>query len=359
MSDLGPIRAVELFAGIGGFRIAADSLGLETVWANDIDPVALNVYAGAFGNGSLIGGDILDLVDQVPEHEILTAGFPCQPFSYAGKKAGTADERVDTFDAICQILKFRNPPVFVLENVRSLLSIAYGRFFGQLLQRLNDLDYAVEWNVINATDFGLPQNRSRVILVGWRPQEEREEWSDFGAGSSAESGNLLAKTTSFPSWGFAHGGRYTAADMNSGESQSVQPLSTVLERKVADRYDFTDSTRERIGSSKRVHEFIDGVEVLWNQEGGRRMGYTVFGVNGVAPTLTSSTSRHYERFMIDGRYRRLTPVEYARLQGFPDDHVGESVPHAKRYVLYGNAIPPPLAEWALRKAIGRLEHRGT
>jgi DNA (cytosine-5)-methyltransferase 1 len=345
-----PVRTVELFSGIGGFRQAADGLGLETVLANDIDPYACAVYRRAFGDGVLVEGDVAGVVDWLPAHEILTAGFPCQPFSFAGKKNGMSDRRAGTVEIIRAILDRHRPPVFVLENVRSLLTIAYGRHFRELLSTLTGAGYAVEWRVRNLMALGLPQNRQRLILLGRREEVEPMcGYLGWSGSPEAESGRIARRTSSFPTAGVAWGKTYLAGD-EPIRCRSPFPVADLLEPVVDDRYDFTDATISRLGTSTRIEQVIDGVEVLWNQEGGRRMGYTVYGVGGAAPTLTSTTSRHYERFLVDGRYRRLTPTEYARLQGFPDQHC-DCAPHAKQYVLYGNAIPPPLAAWALSCAL--------
>lgn len=105
-----------------------------------------------------------------------------------------------------------------------------------------------------------------------------------------------------------------------------------------------------------VDKFYNGVHILYNQGHGARMGYTIFGTDGVAPTLTASASRHYERYEIGGRYRRLTNVEYARLQGFPDNHC-QAVSVYDQYKLYGNAVPPQIAEHALRCVLERSRIR--
>ncbi len=111
-----------------------------------------------------------------------------------------------------------------------------------------------------------------------------------------------------------------------------------------------ETTNHRIKGSVFVNRLVDGVRILYNQNGGARMGYTVFGTDGIAPTLTASHSRHYERYKVGSRYRRLTNKEYARLQGFPDDHC--SIASAfNQYILYGNAVPPPLAEWAISQVV--------
>ena len=155
----------------------------------------------------------------------------------------------------------------------------------------------------------------------------------------------------FPNWGLAWQGRFYACDLPVF-SQRSKPvlLKSVLQphSEVDAQFDFTESTIERLANSEPVNRLVAGVEILSNQAGGARMGYTVFGISGVAPTLTATPSRHYERYKINGSYRRLTNIEYARLQGFPDDHCSAaSIYH--QYGLYGNAVPPPLVEWVLRQ----------
>lgn len=356
------VRTAELFSGIGGFRIASDSLGLQTVFANDIDPIACLVYGSAFEGEALAEGDLNEVLDQVPEHHILTGGFPCQPFSFAGKKGGMKDGRASTLQMIRKVLVDRRPPVFVLENVRSLLTIANGAHFRRVLSILTDLGYVVEWRVINLMNLGLPQNRQRVILLGYQnplvpPTLEqcvllRRDPAPHTHGQ-IQRGRIRSRSFSFPRVGIAWADRFEAIDERP-KTELPFPMSHLLESKTSQRYDFTAATQKRLPFSKQIDAVIDGVEVLWNQEGGRRMGYTVFGVRGAAPTLTSTTSRHYERYKVGSRYRRLTPVEYARLQGFPDHHC-DLAPHSKRYVLLGNAIPPPVARWGLEAALAVYE----
>jgi DNA (cytosine-5)-methyltransferase 1 len=153
----------------------------------------------------------------------------------------------------------------------------------------------------------------------------------------------------FPNWGFAFAGRFIGLDLDvfSERSPPVM-LRDVLQDDVLDEFDFTETTQKWVGNNRPVNRFVQGVEILSNQAGGARMGYTIFGVNGVAPTLTSTTSRHYERYRIGDRFRRLTNIEYARIQGFADDHCRIASVY-DQYALYGNAVPPPMAEWVLRR----------
>lgn len=355
------LKTVELFSGIGGFRLACDKLGIKTIWANDIDDDACTVYTDRFGTKKLVKGDINDLINKVPAHDLLTAGFPCQPFSSAGKKQGIQDPRGTLFEAIIKILKKHHPKYFVLENVKRLLEMDSGRHFATILAALADLDdYLIEWRVVNTMYFGLPQNRNRIIIVGrYRDEEpgkraillsEGEEsllstpLELFNRGSWKE---ITDHGKSFPHWGIAHKGYFFGSEIR--EFQDSKPLTTLvnfLEKDVSQEFIYAD-TKERLKNSVYVNRVINGIQILYNQKGGARMGYTVFGIEGLAPTLTSSTSRHYERYMIGGVFRRLTNVEYARIQGFPDSHCS-AVSVYNQYKLYGNALAPAIALWAIK-----------
>lgn len=142
-------------------------------------------------------------------------------------------------------------------------------------------------------------------------------------------------------------------------AQQIPPLPDMAPRKklrdileaesdVDPQFDFTTDTKERIKQSKAVNRYCNGVEILYNQEGGSRLGYTIFGINGISSTLTASTSRHYERYQVGDKYRRLTPVEYARLMGFPDDWCRVARIY-DRYALFGNAIAPPCVAWVAQR----------
>lgn len=365
--ELSSRRTVELFAGIGGFRLAADSCLLETVWANDNCSKACEVYRSHFGSSELEEGDIRALTLRVPEHDILTAGFPCQPFSSAGKKRGLRDPRGTLFAMIIQVLARTGPEHFVLENVKRLLSMERGSHFATILTELTSLGYEVEWRLLNAMDFGIPQNRQRVAIVGRRSsgsidppsallarREELRELSEHDLALLWDRRwwpGITAHGSRFPRWGIASGSSFFGADLGVF-CDAIEPpaLHAVLEEHVDKRFDFTEETLHRIGRSTEVGTFVQGVEILYNQNGGARMGYTVFGIDGVAPTLTATASRHYERYKIGDGYRRLTNVEYARLQGFPDDYCA-AVPAFEQYPLFGNALPPVMGKWMIERVL--------
>jgi len=351
------LKVVELFCGIGGFRIAADKLGLKTIWANDIDEKAASVYKSRLGN-EVKEGDIWGLIKEIPKHDILTGGFPCQPFSSAGKKLGVRDARGTLFEAIVSIIQINKPRYFALENVKRLLHMEQGRHFSAILAALNNLGYQVEWRLVNASELGLAQNRERVIIVGKKESDDLTvhlankddlEIKTSKAIDATWTSISTRKGTKYKSWGVCRKSKFITRDLcHFSDSKPRILIDSILERKVDPQFDFTESTIKRIGESKLVGKLIDGVEVLSNQRGGARMGYTVFGTKGLSPTLTASTSRHYERYKIGDKFRRLTNVEYARLQGFPDDHCA-GITVYDQYQLYGNAIPPQMAEWALTK----------
>jgi DNA (cytosine-5)-methyltransferase 1 len=359
------MNTVELFAGIGGFRLAADRCSLRTIWANDLCPRACQVYRSRFGLAELREGDLREHAAGIPDHDLLTAGFPCQPFSSAGKKAGIRDPRGTLFQVVVDVLAARQPSRFVLENVKRLLTMEDGLHFATILSALADLDYQIEWRLLNALHFGLPQNRQRIFIIGisrsgGRPAPlairlaTREDLASVrldGLNDPHRWRPLAEHGQRFANWGLASDGRFVAANLDGFScALPLVPLRTVLERTVPDEFDFTESTLHWLPRNTPVNRLVQGVEILSNQGGGARMGYTIFGINGVAPTLTSTTSRHYERYKIGDRYRRLTNVEYARIQGFPDDHCGVCSVY-DQYALFGNAVPPPMAEWVLRQLL--------
>jgi len=365
MNDKNPIkefRAIELFSGIGGFRLACDIKGIKTVFANDIKETACDVYIDRFGTNELKIGDISDFLHEIPEHDLLTAGFPCQPFSSAGKKNGIRDPRGTLFEKIVDILTMTRPKYFILENVKRLLSMESGEHFATIVDKLSSLGYIIEWRLLNAMNHGLPQNRQRIFITGIKIQSKPSERVRLL--TQSEFDNLPAKVTSFlsdfsqwplitnhgkafPTWGIAHNGRFCGFSVLGFDgAEPLVRLREVLQEDVPKEFDFTESTLDRLGDNTIIDKFVQGVEILSNQSGGARMGYTIFGTEGVAPTLTASTSRHYERYKIGNTYRRLTNVEYARIQGFPDEHCKIASVY-NQYELIGNAVPPPMVGWVL------------
>ncbi len=298
------MKTIEMFAGIGGFRLASDRCGFRTAWANDFCPKACKVYRDVNGVGSIHEGDVKKILDDIPPHDLLTAGFPCQPFSSAGKKQGIKDPRGTLFSVVVDAIRRMQPRFFILENVKRLLSMEKGVHFATILASLAELKYHIEWRLLNAADFGLPQNRLRVFVVGARV--DTSTGANLTSVKLATLADLSLKATrgvainspelwpeiashgnKFPNWGLAFAGRFCGAELDSfSEAIPLVTLESMLQDNVAAGFDFTESTVERLKSSKHVKRFVSGVEILSNQGGGARMGYTVFGTKGLAlPSL--------------------------------------------------------------------------
>ncbi|MBU0519493.1 DNA (cytosine-5-)-methyltransferase [bacterium] len=173
MEENSTIRYIDLFCGIGGFRLAVEqvsqklSVPVECVFSSDIDEECQKVYHGNFGE--LPYGDITKKnASDIPDHDILLAGFPCQPFSIIGKMKGFEDTRGTLFFDIARILEVKRPKAFILENVKLLRGHNKGKTFARIIEVITDMGYKVDWQILNALDFGLPQKRERVFIVGFR-----------------------------------------------------------------------------------------------------------------------------------------------------------------------------------------------
>lgn len=167
---------IDLFAGIGGIRIPYDELGGDCLFSSEWDEKACETYFANFG--VVPYGDITKIpVEQIPHHDLLLAGFPCQAFSIMGKMLGFADTRGTMFFEIERILQHHRTPYIMLENVKQLVGHDKGRTFKVILDHLQQLGYHVKWKVLNALDFGLPQKRERVIIVGFQDQADYETFN--------------------------------------------------------------------------------------------------------------------------------------------------------------------------------------
>jgi DNA (cytosine-5)-methyltransferase 1 len=158
------MKFIDLFAGIGGFRLAAESFGLKCVFSSEIDKYACDTYEANFGERP--SGDITKIDERnIPAHDMIFAGFPCQSFSVAGKRKGTDDPRGQMFFEILRIAGGHSTPILVLENVPGLLSHNGGATFNRFLHLLDLGGYNVYYKVLNAADYGLPQRRKRLFMV--------------------------------------------------------------------------------------------------------------------------------------------------------------------------------------------------
>jgi len=284
------IPFVDLFAGIGGMRIPFEELGCKCVFSCDWDKDAQHTYEANFGERPV--GDITEIeAADVPDHDILLAGFPCQAFSIIGKMNGFQDTRGTLFFDIERILKEKRPPAFLLENVRMLVNHQKRYTFQVILDHLRDLDYFVRWEVLNALDFGLPHKRERVFIVGFLKNYDFQ----FPRGNP---------------------GRY-------------KPLSEVLEKEVPRKYFASTAIM-----MKRKRDHTPKVTPsIWHENKGGNIGSHPFSC-----ALRAGASYNY--LLVNGE-RRLTPRECLRLLGFPESYKIVSNYSAMRK-LTGNSVCVPV-----------------
>lgn len=165
---MGKLRFIELFAGIGGFRLGLERAGMQHAWSNELNEETCKVYSAAHG-GEITCGDVREVPsDLVPEHDVLSAGFPCQPFSNAGSNKGFQDARGTLFFEVARILRDKQPVAAILENVPGLLTNDGGKTFATILSILSDCGYESDFALLNSSDFGVPQSRERVYIVAIR-----------------------------------------------------------------------------------------------------------------------------------------------------------------------------------------------
>ncbi len=286
------LTAVDLFSGIGGFHIAARNLGIDVVFACDIDEQARRAYTHNFDLHPF--GDITELdVADVPDHDLLFAGFPCQPFSIIGRRDGFADPRGNLFFDLLGVIEAKRPQGIVLENVKQLSTADGGQILTRMLDELERLGYAVDWRVLNALDFGLPQKRERTIIVGSRRQFLGFPWPQ--------------------------------------PQMAMLPLSELLEPYPDPKHFVSAEIRAKRHS---VHTASDS-PMIWHENKGKNVSSHPWSC-----ALRAGASHNY--LLVDGE-RRLTPRECLRLQGFPDDwEIVCSDAQTRKQA--GNAVPVPMVQ---------------
>ncbi len=312
------LKVASLFCGCGGTDVGLlgdfdflgkhyASNGMEIVYANDIDDNACNIFKENFG----ITPDNRDIreikSEEIPEFDILTGGFPCQSFSIIAqnpKRLGVKDERGKLFFEMCRILRERQPKCFIAENVKGILTANEKSAFPLILKEFEESGYDVQYRILNSANYGVPQKRERVIIVGFR----KDLNIDF----------------SFP-------------DVEIEDENNFAPLKKVIEKKVDEKYFFSE--RAVAGMMKKRESMNKGRAQDINKP-----------CNTVGAHLAKVSLNSTDPVLMEGkRYRRFTPREVARIQSFPDDFelVGSE---AAQYRALGNAIPPVMF-WYVAKAV--------
>ena len=301
-------KFIDIFAGIGGFRTALEQTGMRCVFSSEIDPTAKQIYQANFND--LPSGDIMEIGEKdIPEHDVLCAGFPCQSFSISGKMNGLNDSRGRLFYDIVRIAKYHRPPVLLLENVKNLVSIDEGRTITEIKTSLERIGYKVHYRVLNASDFGIPQKRERVYIVCLN--------SDFP--------NL----------------RFVAPKPKS--KRKAVYLESVLDDIVPNElYINRDDIEFTITDEPEYQP--KPIRIGYLGKGGQ--GERIYHTKGHAITLAANSGGVGARtglYKVRDRIRRLSIDECKRIMGFNTSHkVSEGLAGYKQL---GNAIIPPMVRY--------------
>ena len=295
-------RFIDLFAGIGGIRMPYQELGGRCVFSSEWDAPAQKTYRVNYGE--ILAGDITKIeADDIPGFDVLLGGFPCQPFSQAGLHKGFADTRGTLFFEIERIIEKKRPKAFLLENVKQLAGHDRGRTLKVIREHLEALDYHVDTKVLRAADFGVPQNRERIYIVGFNKRHYK-----------------LPEKYKFP---------YPAPEKKKTR------LGDILEKNVDDKYTISDTLWA--GHQRRKIE---------HQAKGNGFGFSLFNEESeYANTISARYYKDGSEILIDQgpekNPRKLTPRECARLQGFPENFV-IPVSDSQAYKQFGNSVAVPV-----------------
>ncbi len=314
---------IDLFAGIGGMRLALEQAGGRCVYSNEWNKYSQITYAANFNE--MPEGDITKVdAKDIPDHDILVAGFPCQPFSIAGvskkkslgRATGFEDKTQGTlFFDVCRILKEKRPKAFLLENVKNLCSHDKGNTFKVICESLKELDYEFFYQILDGQNF-VPQHRERIIIVGF----DRRRYKD----------NISFEFKIKP----------------------VEPkplMRYILENRVDIKYTLSDKLWEYLQNYAEKHK-----------KEGNGFGYGIAPRDGISRTLSARYYKDGSEILVQQKGknpRRLTPRECARLQGFPDSFV-IPVSDTQAYRQFGNSVVVPLINAVavlMKKEVQRLD----
>lgn len=310
---------IDLFAGIGGMRLAFESAGGRCVYSNEWNKYSQQTYFANFGEQP--EGDITKVDENsIPDHDVLVAGFPCQPFSIAGvskknslgRETGFQDKTQGTlFFDVCRILKAKRPKAFLLENVKNLKSHDKGRTFKIIMESLNELKYDVYTAILDGQNY-VPQHRERILIVGF----DKERYGE-----------------SLP----------FSFDINPKNPKPL--MKDILEKSADDKYTLSDKLWLYLQNYAAKHKAA-----------GNGFGYGMADRNGISRTLSARYYKDGSEILIEQKGknpRRLTPRECARLQGFSDDFK-IVVSDTQAYKQFGNSVVVPLMADVAKLIVNRI-----
>ena len=300
------LKTIDLFAGIGGIRLGFEEFGCQNVFTSEWDQDAQKMYEANFGEKPR--GDITQIAPaDIPNHDILLAGFPCQPFSIIGSMQGFADTRGTLFFNIEEILRIKQPYAFLLENVKQLRTHDSGRTFNTILEKLEKLGYFVHHAILNALDFGLPQKRERIIIVGFKE-------------------NIQFK---FPQ---PKGLYKSLAEILESEQE--------IDKKLFASQNIIDKRQNRL----KIMPFYPSI---WHENKGGNISVLPFSC-----ALRAGGSYNY--LLVNGK-RRLSSREMLRLQGFTEDFK-IVVSYTAMRKLTGNSVAVPVIKAVAKEMMAAMNN---
>ncbi|MGB6168299.1 MAG: DNA (cytosine-5-)-methyltransferase [Geitlerinemataceae cyanobacterium] len=311
------MKVIDLFSGIGGFRLGFEAVGFQCVFSCEINSKCREVYQENFNNSPF--DDIQKIDPQTLEDfEILVAGFPCQPFSICGKKRGFEDTRGTLFFEICRIIKAKQPKIIILENVKHLIHHDRGNTLKTIFSSLEDLGYRVNYQILNSKDFGLPQHRERIFIIA--TQNREFDFDKLKKKSPPKLRQFLDEAGEFE---FLKKSEYTLID-----SPRIQASGLIF---VGYRNKGTWKTGVRPNTEhlSRVH----------------RQPNRIYSIDGVHPTIPSqeTSGRFFIYIPEHDRVRKLTLRECYRIMGFPETF--KSHPNGgESYKQIGNSVCIPVVK---------------
>lgn len=309
------LKMIDLFAGTGAFTYAFEKTeNVDCVFANDMVQWSKNIYDENY-NHKLTIGNLNDIkVEEIPKHDILTGGFPCQPFSIAGKQEGFQDKRSNVFWKILEIIDYHKPSCVVLENVKNLVSHDECKTFETIIQKLSERDYYIKFKVLNTSDItGVPQHRERIYIVCLKSKDVFEKF-----------------TLDFP------------------KIQKAS-ISCLLEDDVPEKYYYTSksSTWELVKNNVTKKDTVYQYRRVYVRE----------NKSNECPTLTANMGGggHNVPIILDAKgIRKLTPRECFNFQGFPSYYKLPKISDTNLYKLAGNAVSVPVVELIAKRIVPLL-----
>ena len=295
-------KFIDLFAGLGGFRLALESLGAECVYSSEWDIPVQEVYYNNFGD--IPDGDITKVNEKsIPNHDILCAGFPCQAFSISGKQRGFRDDRGTLFFDVARIVKEKKPKIVFMENVKNFATHDSGKTLQIVKSTMEKLGYTFNQKVLNSVDYGIPQKRERLYMVCFRK-------------------DLLIKNFTFPK----------AIKLTKHVEDYLLQDSSLTEHLYVNRPDtYYNNLQDNVYSNKSIRL---GVVTKGGQ------GERIYSTKGIAITFSAYGGGVFAKtggYLIDGRPRKLHPRECARLMGYPDSYK-ISKKSNQAYKQFGNSV---------------------